>query len=645
MEFTRDDLKATLLKYWGYDSFRPIQEDIIMSVLEGHDTLGLMPTGGGKSITFQVPAMLLDGVTIVVTPLISLMKDQVDNLRARGIPALYLFSGLSSHEQRLAMEKCRYGKCKILYLSPEKLVAPSFMDIVSQLPVSLIVVDEAHCISQWGYDFRPSYLRIEQLRMAFRDVPVLALTASATPDVAEDIKLRLGFRPGNRQFTLSFGRNNISFIVRRTENKDAMLMRVVNSVPGTAIVYVRSRKRTREISEMLSAAGISADFYHAGLSAEDKNERQNRWKNGETRVIVATNAFGMGIDKPDVRLVVHYDLPSSLEEYYQEAGRAGRDGLHSYAVVLAVTADKGLLTRRLNEAFPPKETVRRVYELAGNFLDVAVGDGYNRVYEFNFPLFCKRFDLNPVVAHNSLMIMTRAGYVDFSEEVSTRSRIMIIMRRDELYSLELSDQVDRVFQHILRSYTGLFADYEYISESHIAYSLKITEQQVYESLLTLSRMHVLNYVPKKTTPYLYYTTSREEPAHIIISREAYEERRQRMERRIEAMKNFVFASDRCRVVAMLEYFGEKGAKPCGRCDYCRSVAVARQVRPGTDSPRKEVIDAVMNYISVAGKCDLSMLVGVIGGQSEAIRREVTEAVRYLADEEKILLEGASVSML
>lgn len=643
MGFTSEDLKTVLAENWGYDSFRPKQEDIIMSVLDGHDTLGLMPTGGGKSITFQVPALLIDGLTLVVTPLISLMKDQVDNLRTKGIQALYLFSGLTLHEQRLAIEKCRYGKCKILYLSPEKLVSPSFIATVRELPVKFIVVDEAHCISQWGYDFRPSYLKIRQLRDAFPDVPVLALTATATPEVADDIVKQLDFRRGYRRFTLSFRRDNISFIVRRVENKDSMLVRVVSSVAGPAIVYVRSRKRTREIAQLLIDSGISAEYYHAGLSAEDKNDRQNRWKHDKTRIMVATNAFGMGIDKADVRLVVHYDLPSSLEEYYQEAGRAGRDGNHSFAVVLASVSDKGLLTRRLNESFPPKETVRKVYELAGNFLDIAVGEGYNRVYEFNFNLFCKRFDIKPVVAHNSLMIMSRSGYVDFSEEVATRSRIMIVMDRDELYSLHLSPVTDNVFQHILRSYTGLFADYEFISESHIAFCLRVSEQQVYESLLALSKMRVINYVPRKTTPYLYYITAREEPRHLIISREAYEHRRARMERRIEAMKNFVFSTDRCRVSFMLEYFGEKAVESCGRCDYCRSVAAVKVSRESI--PASQFASIVMDYLSANGSCSIDTLADAVAGSSQLRRDAFVEAVRTLADEQRLKVSGITVELL
>ena len=575
-----------LRKYWGYDSFRELQPEIITSVLEGRDTLGLLPTGGGKSVTFQVPAMMLPGLTIVVTPLISLMKDQVDGLRGRRVPAAAIHSGLSRAEHRLAMDRACLGKIKLLYLSPEKLQSPSFIDRLSQINVSLIVVDEAHCISQWGYDFRPSYLRIASLRRAFPDVPVLALTASATPDVTADIMAQLQFRAPN-VFARSFTRPNITYVVRRCDSKPDMLLRVLRATRGSAIVYVRSRRRTREIADMLCAAGISADYYHAGLAAEDKNERQNRWKNDDVRVMVATNAFGMGIDKPDVRTVVHVDLPSSLEEYYQEAGRAGRDGLHSYAVIITTPGpDKASLTRRLNEAFPEKDTIRRVYELACNFLEVAVGSGYNQLYEFNFNLFCDRFRLPPAIARNSLLLLSRAGYIDYVDEVATRSRVIVIMSKRELYDLRLDAVTDSVFQLMLRTYTGLFADYTIISEELMASRLGLTPQQVYESLLTLSREHAIHYVPRRSTPYLFFTTSRELPKHIILPRAVYEDQRRRMELRVGAMRRFVFDDGECRVNTMLRYFGERPDAPCGTCDVCRG---RRRLRPSDDASLRDTI--------------------------------------------------------
>ncbi len=616
---------------WGYSDFRPLQRDIIESVLEGHDTLGLLPTGGGKSITFQVPALALEGLTLVVTPLISLMKDQVDNLRKIGVRAYCLHSGLSRSESRLAMDRCRLGKVKLLYVSPEKLQSETFLEELRTWKISLIVVDEAHCISQWGYDFRPSYLKLQGLRKLFPDAPVLALTASATPEVASDIMKQLRFRPGCRQFAKSFHRDNLSYIVRYDDYKERTLVRVLQGVPGTAIVYVRSRRRCREIAEALTKQGISAAFYHAGLAPEEKEERQNAWKNDRVRVMVATNAFGMGIDKADVRAVVHMDLPASLEEYYQEAGRAGRDGKPAFAVVIAANIDKSMLSRRLSDSFPPKDYIAHVYEMAGNFLDVAVGSGYEQVYEFNFPLFCQRFHLQPVMTDSALKLLTRAGYIDYIDELHSRSRIMIIAQKTELYGLELDDATDRVFCELQRMYTGLFSDYTYIRETAVALQSEVTEEQVYQSLLLLARMHVVSYVPKKDTPYLIYTTSREEPKYLQLPRAVYEDRRDRMATRIEAMRQFVFDQDGCRVQRMLSYFGEKDAKECGKCDWCR----AQKQRLQTNKEENLLRDSLLSLASRPGGCSISeALAAGIG-----TRGQVIEAIRLLADEGEITLNN------
>ena len=561
--------REVLEKHWGYDSFRPMQEEIVASVLSGNDTLGLLPTGGGKSITFQVPALILPGLTLVVTPLISLMKDQIDNLRQHGITAACIHSGLSLHERNLALDRCRIGKAKLLYLSPEKLTDRNFIDVLRGISVSLLVVDEAHCISQWGYDFRPSYLRIARLREAFPEVPVLALTASATPQVVDDIRRSLHMR-GNHTFARSFDRDNLSYIVRHTDDKDRQLLKVLSGVPGTAIVYVRSRRRTVEIARFLADEGISASFYHAGLLAEEKNERQNLWKQGTIRVMVATNAFGMGIDKPDVRVVIHYDLPSSLEEYYQEAGRAGRDGNPSFAVALVSPTDKATLSRRVSESFPDKEFIRHIYSLAGVFLQVAVGDGWNRLYDFNFNLFCKRFSLPPVPTRNALDILTQAGIIEFNEDRRSSAQILMLIGKDEIYSTRIDPEAEKVLNAVFRTYTGIFADYTPVNEELLAHTLDLTLRTVYEALLRLSAAHIISFIPRRSTPWLLWTTAREEASRILIPRLVYEDRRERMEARIKAVKEFAWNDSACRSVTLLRYFGEEAPTPCGRCDVCRS---------------------------------------------------------------------------
>lgn len=573
------DIHQLLEKYWGYTQFRDLQEDIIMSVLEGRDTLGLMPTGGGKSITFQIPTLAMDGMAIVVTPIVSLMKDQVDNLVARRIKATYLHAGLSMREHRRVMEKCQNGNCKFLYISPERLQNEAFIDRIKHLNICLIVVDEAHCISQWGYDFRPSFLEIAKLRKVFKNVPVLALTATATPVVVADIQEKLQFRSPN-VFTKSFKRDNISYVVRHTTEKMGELVHIVKSVPGSGIVYAHSRKRTKLIADELRRNGISADHYHAGLTIEEKEDKQNKWKNDEIRVIVATNAFGMGIDKPDVRLVIHVDVPNTLEEYYQEAGRAGRDGKRSFAVMLVKDTDKRILHRHISEAFPEKVFIRKVYERVGNFLNVAIGEGYQQMLDFNFNLFCKTFNMPILPTHNSLNILTRSGYIQFVEEIETQSRVMILARKDELYNIPTTTpRADEVLQALLRTYSGLFADYVFINEDVLSYRYGLTPQTIYDSLLELTRMHILHYIPRKRTPYIIYTTSREEPQHVAIPRAVYEDLRSRMEQRVEAVIGYCYRDDICREQFLVEYFGEESQDRCGHCDTCIEQRKKQQYTP------------------------------------------------------------------
>ena len=489
-------IRNILKKHWGYESFRPLQEDIIMSVLSGRDTLGLMPTGGGKSITFQVPAMALPGLTVVVTPLISLMKDQVDNLRRRRVKAVYLHSGMTVRESKIAREKLINGGAKLLYVSPERLRNQRFIQELRMTEVSLIVVDEAHCISQWGYDFRPSYLNIRSLRKIFPKVNVLALTATATPHVESDILRQLEMKDA-ALFRMSFSRSNLNYIVRNTETKIYEIFHILSRTEGSAIVYVRSRKRTREIAEYLSSAGISSTYYHAGLDISLKEERQNEWQRSGVRVMVATNAFGMGIDKPDVRVVIHFDMPPSLEEYYQEAGRAGRDGKKSYVVLLTSRADSGLLRRRVTETFPPREEIKMLYERVCNYLHVSMDEGYEKLAEFDVERFCEVFSYQRRRCLACLHLLGQAGYLEYLEETEHRSRVMMTCTREELYHVDrLSADADLVLTRILRLYSGLFAEYVYIDERVISRESGIDERRVYESLLELGRRKVLSYVPR-----------------------------------------------------------------------------------------------------------------------------------------------------
>lgn len=585
-------MERILKKYWGYNSFRPLQRDIIDSVMARRDTLGLMPTGGGKSITFQVPGMAFEsGLTIVVTPLISLMKDQVDNLKKRGITAVMLNSGMSVRETRIAWERLVNGRARFLYVSPEKLRNPNFLDELRRLEVRLIVVDEAHCISQWGYDFRPSYLRIASLRKVHPAAPVLALTATATPDVADDIMHRLEFRPDARKFKMSFVRDNISYVVRESESKFADILRIMERTHGSSIVYVRSRRKTREIAEYLTTSGIPADYYHAGLDYETKTRRQSQWQSGAVRVIVATNAFGMGIDKPDVRVVVHADFPPSLEEYYQEAGRAGRDGGESYAVLLASKSDKATLRRKLSQTFPEREVIARIYERACNFMNLAIGEGYDRLLEFDFERFCDTFHLQRQQVLAAFHLLSQAGYLDFIEETENASRVMITADREELYHLKVSAEAERTLACVLRQYPGLFADYVQINEGKISRESGLEPEQTYQALLELSRSGVLVYVPRRRTPFMHIPTSREETRYIVIGKSIYEDRFEVMSRRVEAMIDYGFGSEGCRVKRMLAYFGEEDAADCGRCDICR----AKRKNPRHVS-REEMVRLVWEFL-------------------------------------------------
>ena len=563
--------KEILKQYWNYDNFRGIQEEIIESIGKGHDTLGLMPTGGGKSITFQVPALAQPGLCLVITPLIALMKDQVRNLRDRGIKALAVYSGMTREEIVVALENCIFGDYKFLYISPERLDTDIFRAKLRNMKINMITVDESHCISQWGYDFRPAYLKISEIRELLPTVPVLALTATATPEVVKDIQTKLGFREDSRIFRMSFERKNLAYIVRNTESKQEELLHILNSVSGSAIVYTRNRKRTREVAELLVNNEITATFYHAGLNNDVKDQRQKSWLSGESRVMVATNAFGMGIDKPDVRLVIHVDLPDSPEAYFQEAGRAGRDGHKAYAVLLYAKSDKATLSKRITDTFPDKEYIRKVYEDVNYYFQMAMGDGLGCTFAFNLDEFCRNFKHFPVQADSALKILTRAGYLEYTDEQDNASRILFTIHRDELYKLRETDpETEKLINVILRSYTGLFTDYAYINEDSLAIRSGLTRQRIYEILLMLTRRHILHYIPRKKTPYIIYTRERQEAGRLAITRDIYEERKESYITRIKAMTEYATAEDKCRSRMLLRYFGEKNEHNCGLCDVCLS---------------------------------------------------------------------------
>ena len=558
-----------LKQYWGYDHFRGIQEEIIRSIGSGHDTLGLMPTGGGKSITFQVPALAKEGLCLVITPLIALMKDQVRNLWERGIKALAIYSGMSREEIVVALENCIFGDYKFLYISPERLDTEIFQTKLRHMKVNMITVDESHCISQWGYDFRPAYLKIADVRKLLPEVPVLALTATATPEVMKDIQERLQFREGGQVFRMSFERKNLAYIVRPTENKQEELLHILNRTSGSAIVYTRNRKRTREVAELLVNHHITATFYHAGLNNDVKDQRQKSWLTGESRVMVATNAFGMGIDKPDVRIVIHIDTPDSPEAYFQEAGRAGRDGQKAYAVLLYAKSDKIQLHKRIADTFPDKEYIRNVYENINYYYQMAMGDGRGCTFAFNLDEFCRNFKHFPIQVDSALKILTRAGYLEYTDEQDNASRLIFTLRRDELYKLQEYDaDTEKLINVILRSYTGLFTDYAYINEESLSIRTGLSRQQIYDTLITLTKRHILHYIPQKKTPYIIYTRERQEKDRIYLGHEVYEDRKESYTTRINAMIAYATAEENCRSRMLLRYFGEKNEHHCGQCDVC-----------------------------------------------------------------------------
>ena len=589
-----------------------------------------MPTGGGKSLTYQIPGLASEGVCIVVTPLIALMKDQVQNLRKRGIKALAIYSGMTRQEIVTALENCIFGDYKFLYISPERLDTEIFRIKLRSMKVSMITVDESHCISQWGYDFRPAYLKIAEIRELLPGVPVLALTATATPEVVKDIQSRLNFREEN-VFRMSFERKNLAYIVRKTDNKTGELLHILKRIDGSAIIYVRNRRRTKEITELLMQEGITADFYHAGLDNAVKDLRQKRWQNGEIRVMVATNAFGMGIDKPDVRIVLHIDLPDSPEAYFQEAGRAGRDGLKAYAVILYAKSDKMTLHKRVADTFPEKEYILQVYEHLQYYYQMAMGDGFQCIREFNLEEFCRKFKYFPVPVDSALKILTQAGYLEYTDEQDNASRILFTIRRDELYKLrEMGTEAETLIQTILRSYTGVFTDYAYISEDTLAIRTGLTRQQIYNILVTLTKRRIVDYIPHKKTPYIIYTRERLELRYLHIPASVYEERKARYEARIKAMEEYVTSESVCRSRMLLRYFGEKNEHNCKQCDVCLN-------RHETDclpedsfrEMRKQILELLARK---------SLPPAGIANAIEAEREDISRVIQYLLEEGELKMQ-------
>lgn len=631
-----DDYRKILKDYWGYDNFRGIQEDIIRSIGSGRDTLGLMPTGGGKSITFQVPAMAKDGLCIVITPLIALMKDQVRNLRDRGIKAIAIYSGMTREEIIIALENCIFGNYKFLYISPERLDTEIFRIKLRSMKVSMITVDESHCISQWGYDFRPAYLKISEIRNLLPGVPVLALTATATPEVVKDIQQRLAFKEEN-VFRMSFERKNLAYIVRRTESKQEELLHILKHVDGSAIVYAHNRKRTKEYAQLLNENGITATFYHAGLNNETKDQRQKSWVKGETRVMVATNAFGMGIDKPDVRLVVHVDIPDSPEAYFQEAGRGGRDGKKAYAVLLYARSDKATLKKRITDTFPEKDYIRTVYEHLNYYYQMAMGDGLGCTREFNIDEFCRNFKHFPIQVDSALKILTRAGYLEYTDEQDNNSRLMFTLTKEELYRIhETSPETEKLINIILRSYTGVFTEYAYINEETLSLRTGMTRQQVYDTLISLTRRRILHYIPGKKTPYIIYTRERQEADRLIFTKEVYEDRKESFIRRIEAMTEYAETEDKCRSRMLLLYFGEKNEHNCGQCDVCLS--------SHSSGIKQGVFDEISRAIEETLK-EKDMTTSALMEKLESYDKEnVTKVLSYLLAEEIIHQKNGMLSL-
>lgn len=626
-----DPYRQILQQYWHYDDFRGIQREIIESISSGKDTLGLMPTGGGKSITFQVPALAKEGTCIVITPLIALMKDQVQHLRAKGIKAAAIYSGMKRAEILKTLDNCIFGGVKLLYVSPERLASELFLTKLRHMKVSFITVDEAHCISQWGYDFRPAYLNIASIRKIKPEAPVLALTATATLAVIDDIQEKLAFKAKN-VFRMSFERKNLAYVVRKAEDKPAELIHIIRHVPGSAIVYVRSRSRCKDIAEALNQEGITATFYHAGLEHTLRDQRQKEWQGDEKRVMVATNAFGMGIDKPDVRTVIHFDCPDSIEAYFQEAGRAGRDGKKAYAVLLWNGNDIGKLNRRVDENFPAKEYINNVYQSLAFYYEVGLGSGSGHTFAFDIGKFCATYHFFPVPVDSALHLLENAGYLHYETDPDSAARVHVLLTRNELYKLdELSEAEEAVMTALLRCYGGLFTDYQYIDEALVAAQAKVSPNECYHLLKALSKRSIINFIPQRKTPYITYLRDREDT--IFLPKNVYEERKEQYINRISAFITYATNDTICRSRQLLAYFGEGMSEDCGHCDVCID---ARHHTPTADD---DAVKKILQLLSDKGVHTLKEVYQIDAGTTALDR-----ALRFLISEEKVKADADKLTI-
>ncbi len=623
----QEDIRHILKTYWGYNSFRPLQEDIINAVLQGNDTLALLPTGGGKSICFQVPALAKPGICIVVSPLIALMKDQVENLQGRDIKAVAIYSGMSYREINIALDNCIYGDVKFLYLSPERLKSELVRIRLQQMQINLLAIDEAHCISQWGYDFRPEYLQIAKIRELFPKVPVLALTASATPDVVKDIQEKLGFKKEN-VFKKSFTRANLAYVVNQTEDKQHKLLHMLNRVPGTALIYVRSRRKTQEIATYLSLSGIRADYYHAGLTYELRTKKQDDWIKNRTRVMVCTNAFGMGIDKPDVRLVIHDELPDTLEAYYQEAGRAGRDEKKAYAVLLTATADIDEARERFEQSFPPEKEIKRVFQALCNYFGVPAGASPERSFDFDIADFCTRFDMKPLLVYPALKILEQCDILALNEVFFEPAKLMVTVSHEVLYKFQVEHAAyDDFIKILLRSYGGLFDRYVPIHEKTLAAKTRIPIQTIIDLLNRLTHLQILDYQPQKDKPQITFLQERMHTEHVQLSPLIMVKRKQLIRQKLEAMIAYAENATICRSRKLVGYFNEYDADDCGTCDIC----LLRKKTELSSAQFEELVNLIEKKLSVQA-LHIDALVEQIKGYDAT---QTLEAIQFLLDNNKL----------